>query len=245
MDCAESGSPVRPSQDSEMKIFVRSEYHGNYALEVDSSNTIQDVLITVLPIWRLEADPEPQLYFNGDLLDRAKSLADYGVEDGSILHLECTNWIFLSANESEQPNQILGRKKIIITDRLLAIWEKEHDKILLGLLVEQIQTGGRKILYLENDSWRDVVAKFNKTTGLKYENKHLYEHFNFYKYEYEIVSNIRHHPEFSWDHRRQVVIATDAKWNEYIKDNPNAKCYRRRAVPFIDLLENVFAKKEE
>nr|CAD1841051.1 unnamed protein product [Ananas comosus var. bracteatus] len=245
MDSAESSSPVRPNGDGEMKIFVQSEYYRNYALEVDSSNTIQDVFITVLPISRLKAIPEPKLYFNGQRLEMEKSLADYGIEDGSILHLECTIWTFRTANMREWPNKILGRKEIIITDRPLAIWEKKHDKILLGLLVEQIRSGGRKVLDFENDFWRDVVAKFNEATGLKYEDRHLHERFIFYKYEYELVNNMRHHPEFSWDHQRQVVIATDAKWNEYIKENPNAKRYRRRVVPYFDLLEIVFAEKEE
>nr|CAD1841017.1 unnamed protein product [Ananas comosus var. bracteatus] len=60
-----------------------SEDYGNYALEVNSSNTIEDVLITVLGKW------PGALYFNGHrLLETAKSLADYSIEDGSILHLD-------------------------------------------------------------------------------------------------------------------------------------------------------------
>nr|CAD1841060.1 unnamed protein product [Ananas comosus var. bracteatus] len=88
MNCAESSSSMRPDGDGEMKIYVQSEYYGNYALEVDSSNTIQDVLVTVLvsvlPIWQAATT----VYFNGQLLERAKSLADYSIEDGSILHLK-------------------------------------------------------------------------------------------------------------------------------------------------------------
>nr|CAD1841021.1 unnamed protein product [Ananas comosus var. bracteatus] len=102
MDSAESSSPVRSNGDGEMNIFVQSEYHGNFVLEVENSNTIEDVFITVLPIWRLKAIPEPKLYFNGQRLEREKSLADYGIDDGSILHLECTDWTFRVANiESE------------------------------------------------------------------------------------------------------------------------------------------------
>nr|CAD1841013.1 unnamed protein product [Ananas comosus var. bracteatus] len=88
MNCAESSSSMRPDGDGEMKIFVQSEHYGNYALEVDSSNTIQDVLVTVLvsvlPTWQAAT----ALYFNGQLLERGKSLADYSIEDGSILHLK-------------------------------------------------------------------------------------------------------------------------------------------------------------
>nr|CAD1841065.1 unnamed protein product [Ananas comosus var. bracteatus] len=128
---AESSSPLRPNGNGEMEIFVQSKYYGNYALEVDSSNTIMDVLITVLPIRRLESDPEPKLYFNGHLLESAKSLADYGIEDGSILHLKCTDWIYKTGT-FEMPTKILERRKIGMPNRALAIWKKEHDKVLLG-----------------------------------------------------------------------------------------------------------------
>nr|CAD1841066.1 unnamed protein product [Ananas comosus var. bracteatus] len=99
MDYANSYSSRRPNGDGEIKIFVQSEHYGNYALEVESSNTIEDVFITILPIRRLKLDPEPELHFNGDLLEIERSLADYGIQDGSILHLECTRWTFRTANE--------------------------------------------------------------------------------------------------------------------------------------------------
>nr|CAD1841050.1 unnamed protein product [Ananas comosus var. bracteatus] len=99
MGSALSGFCLRRNGDGKMQIFVQSSSHyGNFALEVDRSNTVQDVLGTILPISRLAARPKPGLYFNGHLLERAKSLADYGIEDGSILHLECTDWVFHSAN---------------------------------------------------------------------------------------------------------------------------------------------------
>lgn len=235
---AESSSSMRPSGDGEMKIYVQSEDYGNYALEVNSSNTIEDVLITVLGKW------PGALYFNGHrLLETAKSLADYSIEDGSILHLDVFELNLVHIIET--PNVIPEKKRIIITDQPLAIWEKEHDKILLSLLVEQISNGGEEnILHGGEDSWCNIVAKFNESTGLQYEHKHLFERFNFYRREYHIVNRIRHHPKFSWDHKCHVVIATDAEWNEYIKQNPDARPYRTRAIPYVDLLGILFANTE-
>lgn len=98
MGCADSGSAVRSNPDGEMKIFVQSESGGSYVLEVDRSNTIRDVLATILFTRRLESRPEPGLYFNGQKLEMAESLAAYGIQDCSVLQLECTLWIYLSAN---------------------------------------------------------------------------------------------------------------------------------------------------
>lgn len=117
---------------------------------------------------------------------------------------------------SEKPNPILGRKKIRITGWPFTIWEEEHDKVLLGLLVEQIRNGGRESLDVGKDSWSDMAARFNESTGFKYTEKQLHEHFNFYEREYQIVNSIRNHQKFSWDHHRQVGIATDADWKEFV-----------------------------
>ncbi|XP_020091810.1 uncharacterized protein LOC109712585 [Ananas comosus] len=112
---AESSSSMRPSGDGEMKIYVQSEDYGNYALEVNSSNTIKDVLKTVLGKW-----PGVALYFNGHhLFETAKSLADYSIEDGSILHLEVFELNLVHIIET--PNVIPEKKRIIITDQPLAI----------------------------------------------------------------------------------------------------------------------------
>ncbi|XP_020091809.1 uncharacterized protein LOC109712584 isoform X2 [Ananas comosus] len=242
------GPSRRPNGGGEMKIFVRSENYGNFVLEVEKSHTIEDVLITLVPhevlqsgLWDIDLD------FNGSpLMEIERSLAHYGIQNGSILQLECIQGGARSDSDERQwPKEILGRKKIKITGRPSAIWEKAHDQVLLDLLVKQIQSRGRKILDFKNNSWRDVVAKFNEATGMKYEDKHLHDRFSYYEREYGIVHNIKHHPEFSWDHQRQVVIATDAKWNKYIEGNPSAKPYRRRAVPHINLYEIVFVEKKK
>ncbi|OAY65562.1 hypothetical protein ACMD2_26710 [Ananas comosus] len=58
---ANPSSSRRPNGDGVMKIFVRSENYGNFALEVEKSNTIEDVLITILPHELLQSDWEPLL----------------------------------------------------------------------------------------------------------------------------------------------------------------------------------------
>ncbi|OAY67489.1 L10-interacting MYB domain-containing protein [Ananas comosus] len=217
-------SSRRPNGDGVMKIFVRSENYGNFALEVEKSNTIEDVLITILPHELLQSDWEPLLISMAVYYWR---LRDLWPTTESRMGPSFT----LSAKKGsprQWPKEILERKKIKITDRPSAIREKAHYLVLLNLLVKQIQSKGRKILDYKNNSRHDIVVKFNEATGKKYEDKQLHDRFKFYECEYGIVRNIKHHPEFSWDHQRQVVIATDAKWNKYIKGNPSAKPYRRR-----------------
>nr|CAD1841057.1 unnamed protein product [Ananas comosus var. bracteatus] len=101
-----------PRTNGDMEIFVRSN-NGNYALEVDSSNTIWDVLIAVLgDIRSLGRWPKPTLWFNGSVLEEAKSLSDYGIHDRCV-----------------------DEKKYIMILQPSVIWLKEYDKVLLDLMV--------------------------------------------------------------------------------------------------------------
>ncbi|OAY66112.1 L10-interacting MYB domain-containing protein, partial [Ananas comosus] len=143
----------------------------------------------------------------------------------------------------EKPKVISGRKKIIITDRPSGIWNKEYDRLLINLLLTQISIGGEEnILQGGEDFWCNIAAKFNESTSLQYEHKHLFKRFNSYRCDYPIVNRIRHHPKFSWDRQHNKVIATDAEWNEYIKQNPDAELYREKEMPHISLLEILFDK---
>nr|CAD1829798.1 unnamed protein product [Ananas comosus var. bracteatus] len=91
-NCAEStNSSMRPDRDGEMTIYVQSEYFGNYALEADSSNTdknFMDIVSMKITLGYPRWAPSTTLYCNGQLLERGKSLADYSIEDGSVLHLK-------------------------------------------------------------------------------------------------------------------------------------------------------------
>nr|CAD1823426.1 unnamed protein product [Ananas comosus var. bracteatus] len=204
---ADSSSSVRLDGDGEMKIFVQSEYYGNYALEVENANTILEVFNTILPRGRLYEGPLPELYFNGHQLEQKNTLADYGIQDGSILHLEATapRCAFM-LGEREKPKIISGRKKIIITDRPSGLWNEEYDSLLINLLLEQISNGGEEnILQGGEDFWCNIAAKFNESTSLQYEHKHLFKRFNSYRCDYPIVNRIRHHPKFSWDRQHDKV----------------------------------------
>nr|CAD1841052.1 unnamed protein product [Ananas comosus var. bracteatus] len=154
MGSALSGLSLRRYGDGKMQIFVQSSsYYGNFALEVDGSNTVQDVLGTILPIPQLAARPKPELYFNGHLLKRAKSLAKYGIQDGSILHLNCTDDIDFSANvirtelksgieywalEKKLCGALTSKTKILIEDAMRAIHLKSFDYRVLNLLLYQL-----------------------------------------------------------------------------------------------------------
>ncbi|OAY85940.1 hypothetical protein ACMD2_27117 [Ananas comosus] len=119
-------------------------------------------------------------------------------------------------DESIEHRKILSRKKIKMTDQPSIIWEKNYDITLLDLMVKHTLNGGKKGQDFKENVWHDIMAKFIKATGLRCNINDLEKRLKFYKNEYQIVSNLRKHPKFSWDDKNHLVIATDAEWNEYI-----------------------------
>nr|CAD1831879.1 unnamed protein product [Ananas comosus var. bracteatus] len=155
------------------------------------------------------------------MLEEAKSLSDYGIHDRCIVQLKYIAGLDRGPNEREWPSRMLGRGKIVMILQPSVIWQKEDDKVLIDLMLVHTRNGGN----FTRDSWRDIVARFNRVTGLNYGIEHLEHRLYYYRHEYRIVKGIMNHPTFSWDHQRQVVIAADAEWNDYIKDVVDRSCF--------------------
>lgn len=98
-DAEWSNSDAESEFCSEMKIFVQSEAVHSYVLLVDGDNTVEDVLVKILGSDRAGRVPEPRLYFNDSELEKQKALAEYGVKQGSVLHLKCTPRVLAHAHD--------------------------------------------------------------------------------------------------------------------------------------------------
>lgn len=131
----------------------------------------------------------------------------------------------------------LKRKEFGTTNQARVYWTREHDRVLVDLMVEQTLIGARVGAGFTRDGWLDMVDRFNERTMLHYAVDHLKNRLRFYKREYRIVNGIKNHAGFSWDHKMQMVIADDAEWDEYVAKNPEAKLFRTRQTPFINELE--------
>ncbi|XP_008793929.2 L10-interacting MYB domain-containing protein-like isoform X2 [Phoenix dactylifera] len=134
----------------------------------------------------------------------------------------------------------LKRKEVATANQARVYWTREHDRVLIDLMVEQTLAGARVGAGFTRDAWFDMVDRFNERTRLRYDVDHLKNRLRFYKREYRIVSAIKNHAGFSWDHKMQMVTADDAEWDEYVRKNPEAKLYRTRQTPFINELEVTF-----
>nr|XP_009399184.1 PREDICTED: L10-interacting MYB domain-containing protein [Musa acuminata subsp. malaccensis] len=131
----------------------------------------------------------------------------------------------------------LKRKEVATSNQARVYWTREHDRVLIDLMLEQTLSGARAGASFTREAWFDMVDRFNERTRLQYDVDHLKNRFRFYKREFRIVSGIKNHPGFSWDHKLQIVITDDDEWSQYVAKNPEAKLYRTRQTPFFNELE--------
>ncbi|XP_064963720.1 L10-interacting MYB domain-containing protein-like isoform X1 [Musa acuminata AAA Group] len=147
-----------------------------------------------------------------------------------------TRYFWLIQNKKRGTSK-LKRKEVATSNQARVYWTREHDRVLIDLMLEQTLSGARAGASFTREAWFDMVDRFNERTRLQYDVDHLKNRFRFYKREFRIVNGIKNHPGFSWDHKLQIVITDDDEWSQYVAKNPEAKLYRTRQTPFFNELE--------
>ncbi|XP_022757921.1 L10-interacting MYB domain-containing protein isoform X2 [Durio zibethinus] len=89
-------------------------------------------------------------------------------------------------------------------DRLRTIWTPEMDRYFIDLMLEQVN--------------KDVLKNRHKTL------RNLYRG----------VKNLLNQKVFTWDATRQMVIADNKVWDEYIKVHPDVRPYRVKTIPYYN-----------
>ncbi|XP_020087637.1 L10-interacting MYB domain-containing protein-like isoform X2 [Ananas comosus] len=236
MDCKEEGVAAGSELyvDGDMEIFVKSLNCEIMTFKVYGSVKVLDVMVTMEEAFGIPID-QIRLFFRGYQMESDRTLAEYSVEDRSVIHY-APRFRGGGGCHMELPT-LLTMEKIRITDQPLVIWEKKYDITLLDLMVKHTRNGGKNGEYFTQYAWHDIMGEFRAAIGLRCNINDLENRLKFYKNEYQIVSNLRKHPKFSWDDKNHSVIATDAEWNEYIMENRGAKAYRKRQIPYFDQLE--------
>ena len=85
------------------------------------------------------------------------------------------------------------------------------------LMIEQVNRGNRVGSTSNEQSWIDMTEEFNARFGLQYD-KHFLEdqHFRLMRRHHNIT-NLLNCDGFTWEKRRQMVIADNDVWEANIK----------------------------
>ncbi|GMI74017.1 hypothetical protein like AT4G02210 [Hibiscus trionum] len=136
-----------------------------------------------------------------------------------------------------------------ITDRSRTTWTPEMDRYFILLMLEQLQKGNRFDDHVfSKTAWMSMNSSFNQEFKSEYELDVLKNRHKTLRNVYKAVKNLLNHKGFHWDSTRQMVVAQNKIWDQYIKVNPDVRPYRVKTLPYYDHLcviygDNLAGKK--
>lgn len=96
-------------------------------------------------------------------------------------------------------------------------WTLVMDQYLVKLMTDQVRKGSRINGTFNQQAWRDMITLFNAEFGYQHRKsflKHRYRKLKTYYTDLKILLEAR---GFSWDEKKQMVVADDGVWDGYIK----------------------------
>lgn len=178
----------------------------------------------------LQAHPEAKSYRNKVIANYdclAIVLGDSDAINSLILTTNASNSSELRETSIEHARNEHAKESLSRSKKSKAVylpWPPSEDKLLLELLVEQVYKGEKKDNVFSRDAWNEVVAKFNEVTSSKKTRDHMLNRMKTWRRTYSIVSAMIEENEFIWDESKNMVVAGDAVWDNYLKVSKMIMC---------------------
>ncbi|KAF6155218.1 hypothetical protein GIB67_019744 [Kingdonia uniflora] len=108
-------------------------------------------------------------------------------------------------------------------------WTYGMDECMIEIFLEQARLGNKGKKGFKDQAYKAVIKALADRLHVDVSAKHVYHRLKTFRAEYRMFSIIREQSGFGWDLAKNKITASDATWNEYIKENPKYKPYRGRA----------------
>lgn len=111
-------------------------------------------------------------------------------------------------------------------------WQPTMDRYFIDLMLDQVHKGTQIDGLFRKQAWIEMINMFNSNFGFKYDVDVLKNRYKTFKRQYSTIKKVLEAEGFSWDDLRQMVIADDRTWQDYIEENSDARQYMTRPVPY-------------
>lgn len=93
------------------------------------------------------------------------------------------------------------------------------DHYLSKVLVEQVRIGNKNALdnKLKPAAYVASVSALNERFHLELTKDHVRNRLKTWKKQYDILKELLDHGDFEWDRTRNIVVANDYAWNQFIR----------------------------
>ncbi|KAK7278757.1 hypothetical protein RJT34_23793 [Clitoria ternatea] len=125
-------------------------------------------------------------------------------------------------------------------DSLRANWTASQDQYFLELLLSHVHKGNKTGRVFSRQAWADMIEQFNTKFGFKYDVDVLKNRHKRFRKQYLDIKMIVSQKGFQWDGTLNMIVADDKAWDECIKDHPDARPFKTRAIPYYNNLCIIF-----
>ncbi|XP_028803943.1 uncharacterized protein LOC114759016 [Neltuma alba] len=116
------------------------------------------------------------------------------------------------------------------------IWTNEMDNCLTKILAEQVRKGNKVDNVLKPVAFAASVKELNEKLHLDLTKDHVKNRLKTWRKQFGILKKLLAHRGFEWDNAQKMVIAENSVWNDYIRENPDARMFRARLIENYDEL---------
>lgn len=125
--------------------------------------------------------------------------------------------ISVAKGMDDETYQFLSDIGSTIGARTRTYWQPPMDRYFVDLVLDQVKKGNHLDGLLRKQAWREMISSFNAKFGFNYAVDILKNRFKTLRRQHNFIKNLLELDGFGWDDARQMVIADDHVWQNYIK----------------------------
>ncbi|KAI3449434.1 hypothetical protein Pfo_006099 [Paulownia fortunei] len=148
--------------------------------------------------------------------------------------------ISVAKGMADETYQFLSDIGSTLGARTRTYWQPPMDRYFIDLMLDQVNKGNHVDGLLRKQAWREMISSFNSKFGFNYAVDILKNRFKTLRRQHNVIKNLLELDGFAWDDARQMVIADDCVWQNYIKAHTDARQYMTRPVPYFEDLCLIF-----
>ncbi|RDY09585.1 L10-interacting MYB domain-containing protein, partial [Mucuna pruriens] len=116
--------------------------------------------------------------------------------------------------------------------RTRTYWQPPMDRYFINLMLAHVYKGNQFDGVFSKQAWMEMISSFNEKFGFEYSLEILKNRYKTLRRQYNLIESLLQLDSFAWDEIRQMVIADDCVWQDYIKVHPDARQYMTRPLPY-------------
>lgn len=101
--------------------------------------------------------------------------------------------------------------------RTQTYWRPPMDRYFINLMLAHVHQGNQFDGVFSKQAWVEMISSFHEKFGFEYSLEILKNRHKTLRRQYNLIKSLLQLDGFAWDETRQMVIADDCVWQDYIK----------------------------